>query len=501
MTIKTKSFMWRYGLGLASFCLTLAVALVLIHFSIKIDMSLVIVGSLIVASWYGGRGPGFMVAGLIIAASIILNRNPITPAKLAFFLVNETAVLGILVMLVATRRTVETRLKEQTEWLRITLSSIGDAVVATDLKGVVTFLNPAAEALIGWGKADAAGRKLSEVFRLARLDIEGSPDVFDPVAFEDIEAGQLAQADLLRRDGGDLPIEFNTSPIKDHLGRHNGAVLVFRDVTERRAANDRINKLNEDLERRVIERTAELNAANQQLESFSYSVSHDLRAPLRALDGFSRILLDDYAANVAEEPRRFLQIIRDNAIHMGRLIDDLLDFARISRKPVQKRPMLLSEVVRRALDQLAPEQEGRRIDWRIGELPACQGDPALLAQVFINLLSNALKYTCKREEALIEVGCQNVDDQPGGVVFYVKDNGVGFDMKYSNKLFEVFQRLHRQEDYDGTGVGLAIVQRIIQRHGGHIWAEAEPGKGATFFFTLGEDSAGIPVTAAHGVLA
>ena len=243
----------------------------------------------------------------------------------------------------------------------------------------------------------------------------------------------------------------------------------------------------EDLERRVVERTAQLKAANNELESFSYSVAHDLRAPLRAMDGFSRLVVEDFAPLLPDEAQRYLHLVRENAQQMGHLIDDLLTFARLSRQPVNRQPVHTADLVEQVVKDLQHDREGRAVHIAINDLPVCQADPALLRQVFANLLSNALKFTRTREEARIEVRSQTDDGEP---VYVVKDNGVGFDMQYMGKLFGVFQRLHRAEEYEGTGVGLAIVQRIIHRHGGRIWAEAAVDKGATFYFTLGGDSHG-----------
>jgi len=233
----------------------------------------------------------------------------------------------------------------------------------------------------------------------------------------------------------------------------------------------------------LAERSLEVEAANKELEAFSYSVSHDLRAPLRAVDGFSRILLDEHASQLSEQGQGFLRRVRENAVNMGQLIDDLLTFSRLSRQPLKKQNILTADLARQVLDELKQEQNGRRIDASVADLPQCEGDPKLLKQVFVNLLSNAFKYTRKREVARIEVGSENIN---GETVYFVKDNGAGFNMKFADKLFAVFQRLHRSEEYEGTGVGLAIAQRVIHRHGGRIWAEAAIDKGASFYFTLGE---------------
>lgn len=243
-----------------------------------------------------------------------------------------------------------------------------------------------------------------------------------------------------------------------------------------------IQELNQELEQRVIRRTKELEGANKELEAFSYSVSHDLRTPLRAMDGFSQAVLEDYGSQLPEEGQRYLRTIRQGAQRMGALIDDLLAFSRLSRLPLNKERIDTAKLVDAALEELGSQRNGRQIDLRIGDLPSCEGDPALLKQVWVNLLSNALKYTNKRPNALVQIGFK---EETGTGVYFVSDNGTGFDMRYGHKLFGVFQRLHRADEFEGTGVGLAIVQRIVHRHGGSVWAEAELDRGATFNFTLG----------------
>ncbi len=252
-------------------------------------------------------------------------------------------------------------------------------------------------------------------------------------------------------------------------------------VLERALSVRRLRLENAALEQRVRERTAELEAANRELEAFSYSVSHDLRAPLRHIDGYTGILVENHATAMSPEARRLLGVVIDEARHMDRLIEDLLRFSRLGQQALTKALIHMEELFREVLDELQTERTGRKVEIRLGPLPDCQGDRSLLRQVVVNLLSNAFKFTRHREDAVVEIGA-TMQDQAR--TYFVRDNGAGFDMQYARRLFGVFQRMHRAEEYEGTGIGLSIVQRIIVRHGGRIWAEAALNQGATFFFTL-----------------
>jgi PAS domain S-box-containing protein len=255
-----------------------------------------------------------------------------------------------------------------------------------------------------------------------------------------------------------------------------------RELEERKRAEDEVRELNAQLERRVLQRTVELEASNRELESFTYTVSHDLRAPVRGLHGFSQILLSDFADALPEQAREYLKRIEDNARLMGELIDDLLTFSHLGRQQPKKASLNTASVAKQAFAEATAQENKERIKFVIGELPDVQADAVLLKQVFINLFSNAIKFSRHREKAVIEVGIQKTGK---GTVVFVRDNGAGFEMQHAGKLFGVFQRLHSYEEFEGTGVGLAIVRRIVERHGGSVWAESELDKGATFYFTLG----------------
>ena len=285
---------------------------------------------------------------------------------------------------------------------------------------------------------------------------------------------------LLRTKSGELR-DCLLSAVGVEIGGVDGLIAMARDVTEQKRAEEAVRQMNETLEGRVRARTAELEAALKELNSFSYSVSHDLRAPLRGIAGYAKVLEEDYAGLLDAEGRRLLDRIAYNAIRMGELIDDMLDFSRIGRAELKRARVDMTVLAREVFNDNSESGAGRRIDFRLAALPDVLGDRGMLRQVWANLLGNAIKFTRGREPAVIEVGAEVID---GEARFRVHDNGAGFDMEYASKLFHAFQRLHRDDQIEGTGVGLAIVARIVQRHGGRVWAEAEPDKGATFHFTL-----------------
>ena len=358
------------------------------------------------------------------------------------------------------------------------VESSDDAIISKSLDGVITTWNEGAARLYGYTAAEAVGQPMALI-----VPPELNQEV--QVLLKRILQGESVlhhETVRLHKDGSRIDVSVTLSAVRDIHGEVIGASAIARDITEHKRVEQEINDLNSSLERRVSERTADLLAANRELESFDYSIAHDLRAPLRHLDGYSKILLEECGMALSGEARRCAERIRDGARRMGRMVDELLQLSRTSRCELSKEVTGMRSLVADVLEELGPELKGREIEWRVGDLSFAECDPRLIHQVFANLLSNAVKFTRHRQRAVIEVG---ETTSRGQTVLFVRDNGVGFNMKYADKLFGVFQRLHRREDFEGTGIGLATVQRIVHKHGGRIWAEAEVDKGATLYFTLG----------------
>jgi len=373
------------------------------------------------------------------------------------------------------------RLKTSTQEVANLKTALDEhAIVAmTNAQGKITYVNDKFCAISKYSREELIGHD-HRIINSGHHPKEFIRDIWTTITHGRVWHGEIKNR---AKDGSYYWVDTTLVPFVNEEGKPTQYVAIRADITERKNIEEEIRQLNAGLEQRVAERTTQLEAANKELEAFSYSVSHDLRAPLRAVDGFSQAVEEDYGPQLPEEGRRYLHTIREGAQRMGALIDDLLTFSRMSRLEIKKEWVDTGKLVRDALAELSPQQTGRQVEIRLGELPACQGDAALLKQVWINLLSNALKYTRKRDAAVIEIGCTREHDAN---VYFVRDNGTGFDMQYAHKLFGVFQRLHRAEDYEGTGVGLAIVQRIVHRHGGRVWADAALDRGATFHFTLSE---------------
>jgi PAS domain S-box-containing protein len=375
-------------------------------------------------------------------------------------------------------------LETQTFMLRSVLDSMVEGLVAADQQGNFILWNPAAEKIMGLGPAKLPPSDWSTYYGLFSQDtITPIPPGETPL--ERTLRGETGSSEIFLRQGGvdrGLWLETNGAPLIDKDGVMRGGVLAFRDITQRKADELEIRKLNENLEERIAKRTEQLEATNRELEAFSYSVSHDLRSPLRHIASFSRILVNDFGPVMPIEAREHLQHIENAVSRMGLLIDALLKMAVLRRRSLQPEHSELNPIVDEVISMLKAEGQGRDVEWRIAKLPALNCDPVLMAQVFQNLIGNALKYSRGRARAVIEVDSIQQPDKPP--IIFVRDNGAGFNMKYAERLFGVFQRFHTESEFEGSGVGLATVQRIIQKHGGMIWAEAEPDHGATFYFAL-----------------
>jgi PAS domain S-box-containing protein len=352
-----------------------------------------------------------------------------------------------------------------------------DAIIGKTLDGIITSWNPGAEMLFGYSAQEVLGKPMLLLIPPERVAEE--KDVLSQIGW----GVRIIQFETVRfrKDGSRIDISATISPIRDNAGAIVGASTIARDITERKQAVEEIRQLNAELEQRVAERTAELEFANKELEAFCYSVSHDLRAPLRGIGGYARILQEDCQDKLDSDGKRVLGVIQSETQRMGRLIDELLNFSRLGRQQMKSSLLDLTALAQSVFQELTGRSSEPAPQLKLDPLPPASGDEALMRQVFVNLLSNAIKFTRHRQAAVIEIGAQSDGEHH---TYHVRDNGVGFDPKYTDKLFGVFQRLHRDDEFEGTGVGLALVQRIIQRHGGHAWAEAKLNEGATFYFTL-----------------
>ena len=387
----------------------------------------------------------------------------------------KTVGLRGVAMDITRRKQVEEELRAASLYARSLLEANLDPLVTISTEGKITDVNEATVEATGVPRETLIGSDFCDYFTEPEKARAGYLEVFAKGLVRDYPLS-------LRHVSGKIQdVLYNARIYRNPEGELSGVLATARDITERKQAEAEIRQLNAELEQRVAERTAKLEDANKELESFAYSVSHDLRTPLRAIDGFSHQLLKLYADKVDDEGKRYLNIVRDSAQKMGQLIDDILTFSRMGRTQMSHAEVGMEAIAHEAFDELKPTFADRELTVDIQALPVCHGDRAMLRQVWVNLLNNAIKFTSLRAVAQVEVGARTADAEQ---VYYIKDNGAGFDMRYAGKLFGVFQRLHSNEEFQGTGIGLAIVKRIVTRHGGRVWAEGKVGEGATVYFSL-----------------
>jgi PAS domain S-box-containing protein len=364
------------------------------------------------------------------------------------------------------------------------LDQTHDAIFARNMNDVITYWNRGAQELYGWRAEEAIGKSPHELLRTI------FPTPLDGLRGEVLRTGRWdGELKHTMADGTEVTVASRWSLQRDSQEQPVAILEINNDVTERKRREDEIKRLNQQLEKRaeeldqeLVKRAAELEATNKELESFAYSVSHDLRAPLRHTVGFAELLQRQASPSLDDKSRRYLATILESSKRMGALIDDLLGFSRIGRAETKKSPVDLQLLVGEVVADLGQETNGREIAWKIGSLPVCYGDRSMLKVALVNLLSNAVKFTRTRAQAEIEIGCADASEDQ--VELFVRDNGAGFDMQYVDKLFGVFQRLHLAEEFEGTGIGLATVQRVVHRHGGEVRAEGAVDQGATFYFSL-----------------
>lgn len=486
---KPLSTIQSYGLAVLSVSVALGGALLMdrLHFPGLVSPFLF---ALAVAAWYGGPGAALLALLLTCLCFDYFFTEPlytlyISPSYLPYFLV-FVLFASLVTWLSIQRRRVEQELRQTRDELEIQvaertqqaslLNLTHDSIFVRDANDVITYWNQGAQELFGWRPEEAVGRHVHELLR----------SVFQaPV--EEIDADLLrcgrweGEFESTKADGTKVIVASRWSLQRDEQGQPAAILETSNDITLRKRWEQEIRTLNEELGKR----SADLEASNKELKAFAYSVSHDLRAPLRHMVGFTELLQKNTASVLDEKSKRYVTMILESAQRMGSLIDDLLAFSRISRAETHKALVDLEELVREAVAESRRDTHGRDVVWRVGRLPSWHGDRSMLRLVLVNLISNAVKFTRTRSRAEIEIGCLKEDKDQ--VVVFVRDNGVGFDMRYASKLFGVFQRLHRAEAFEGTGIGLATVQRIVHRHGGKVWAESLVDKGATFYFSLAKN--------------
>ena len=514
---------FRYGMALGSVAAAAVLGVLADRYDLHESVFTLFVLAVALTSWYAGVWPAVVAFGFGVLAFNYYFTGPsysisFTREDFAYFSV-FALLSGLLIWFGIVRRRAEADLRQSRDELEIKVAGrtaelrktneqlqqevaermrgeetlreraslldlTHDTVFVRDMNDVITYWNRGAEELYGWTKQEALGQVSHQLMGTI------FPEPLDEINTNLLRTGRW-DGELIHttRDGTRLVAASRWSLQRDEAGNPTAILETNNNITERKQAEEALRRSRDELEIKVKERTGELRkmnvelqSVNKELEAFAYSVSHDLRAPVRHIAGFTELLQKHSDAVLDDKSRHHISMILDSAKRMGSLVDDLLAFSRIGRAEAQKTTVHLEPLIKGVVGEIAPDTKGRKIVWHIGNLPICYGDPAMLRLVFVNLVANAVKFTRTRERAEIEI--DSLNHAPDEVVVFVKDNGVGFDMKYKDKLFGVFQRLHSQEAFEGTGIGLATVQRIVQGHGGQVWAEASVNNGATFYVVL-----------------
>jgi PAS domain S-box-containing protein len=482
----TRSPILRYGFAVVSFTVALASALLAQRYGFRNVADPLFLMAIAISVWYAGTGPAILAVVLSSLADAYFFIEPIysiyiTREDIPHFVI-FVLFASLLTGFAAVRRRIEAELLQARDKLEVEvaertqqaslLNLTHDSIFVRDMDFIITFWNLGAQELYGWTSEHAIGKH--------SVQLLGT--VF-PAPFEDILAELLRrgrwEGELKRTtaDGRQVVVTGRWALRRDQQGRPAAILETSNDITERKRREQEIQSLNQEL----AKRSTELEAINKELEAFAYSVSHDLRAPLRHMAGYTELLQKKASSALDQKSNHYITMMLESAKRMGNLIDDLLAFSRIGRAETQMTLVSLAQLVREAIAEVRQDTEGRNIAWKVGALPDLYGDRSMLRLVLVNLISNALKFTRTRTQAEIEIGC--ADGNRNELIVFVRDNGVGFDMKYVHKLFGVFQRLHPSDAFEGTGIGLATVQRIVHRHGGKVWAEGLVDRGATFYFS------------------
>ncbi|HTB18021.1 MAG TPA: ATP-binding protein [Bryobacteraceae bacterium] len=472
--------------AVASVVIALGPALLLQYFKFREVEFPLFLFAVAFTAWHWGSGPAALA---IVLSSACFDYFFTEPLYSLFFTVADlpgilifVSFAALIVWFSSIRRRVEAQLLHARDQLQLEvaertqqaslLNLTHDSIFVRDMSDVITYWNRGAQELYGWAPEEAIGKRSHEFLRTI------FPAPIENIGEQLLLAGRWeGELKHTRADGTQVVVASRWSLRRGERGQPSAIMETNNNITERKRREDEIRGLNQEL----ASRSTELEAKNKELEAFAYSISHDLRAPLRHMSGYAELLQKKASAVLDAKSQRYMLMIQESAKRMGDLIDDLLAFSRIGRTETQKSLVNLEQLVREAIGEVRLETEGRNIVWNIGRLPNFYGDRSMLRLVFVNLLSNAVKFTRLRPQAEIEIGSD--DAKENEIVVFVRDNGVGFDMKYVNKLFGVFQRLHPSQTFEGTGIGLATVQRIVQRHGGKVWAEGLVDRGATFYIS------------------